>query len=118
MPADPLPPPARFRRRLLAVMLVTELAPLLLLGLLAREALQELLSVSLAPVEQVLDDVSTELVQEGRSPVALDEARLNLAQAESSPSSSRSPTPPATSSSSSSSNSIAWAESSPPSASA
>src|SRR5687767_661610 len=82
MPPDLPPPPARFRRRLLAVMLVTGLVPLVLLGVLARQALQELLSVSLVPVEQVLDDLSTELAREGRAPAALDEARLNLAQAE------------------------------------
>jgi nitrogen fixation/metabolism regulation signal transduction histidine kinase len=82
MPPDLPLPPARFRRRLLAVMLVTGLVPLVLLGFIARQALQELLSVSLAPVEQVLDDVSAELAREGRSPAALDEARLNLAQAE------------------------------------
>jgi nitrogen fixation/metabolism regulation signal transduction histidine kinase len=82
MSPDLSPPPARFRRRLLAVMLITGLVPLVLLGFLARQALQELLSVSLAPVEQVLDDVSAELAREGRSQIALDEARLNLAQAE------------------------------------
>jgi nitrogen fixation/metabolism regulation signal transduction histidine kinase len=82
MPSDQPPPPARFRRRLLAVMLVTGLVPLVLLGVLARQALEELLSVSLAPVEQVLEDVSAGLAREGRSRAALDEARLNLAQAE------------------------------------
>jgi nitrogen fixation/metabolism regulation signal transduction histidine kinase len=82
MSSDLPPPPARFRRRLLAVMLVTGLVPLVLLGVLARQALQELLSVSLAPVEQVLDDVSAGLAREGHSQAALDEARLNLAQAE------------------------------------
>ncbi|WNG44555.1 HAMP domain-containing histidine kinase [Archangium minus] len=82
MPLDLPPPPARFRRRLLAVMLVTGLVPLVLLGVLARRALEDLLSVSLAPVEQVLEDISAGLEREGRSQAALDEARLNLAQAE------------------------------------
>jgi nitrogen fixation/metabolism regulation signal transduction histidine kinase len=63
-------------------MLVTGLVPLVLLGLLARQVLQELLSVSLAPVEQVLEELSTGLAREGHAQAALDEARLNLAQAE------------------------------------
>ncbi|QRN95650.1 HAMP domain-containing protein [Archangium violaceum] len=82
MPPDLPPPPALFRRRLLVVMLITGLVPLVLLGFLARQALQELLSVSLAPVEQVLEELSTGLAREGHSQAALDEARLNLAQAE------------------------------------
>ena len=82
MPSDLPPPPASFRRRLLAVMLVTGLVPLVLLGFIARQALEELLSVSLAPVEQVLEEVSAGLAREGHSQATLDEARLNLAQAE------------------------------------
>lgn len=75
-------PPSRFRRRLLAVMLLTGLVPLVLLGLFTWQAFQQLLSVSFAPVEQVLDDTSAELARQGISPAALDEARLGLAQAE------------------------------------
>lgn len=82
MPSDLPPPPASFRRRLLAVMLVTGLVPLVLLGFIARQALEELLSVSLTPVEQVLEDVSAGLAREGHSQAPLEEARLNLAQAE------------------------------------
>ena len=79
----PLPsPPARFRRRLLAVMLVAGLVPLVLMGWLAQSALERLLSVSVAPVEHVLEDVSGELERRGISQARLDEARLNLAQAE------------------------------------
>jgi two-component system nitrogen regulation sensor histidine kinase NtrY len=75
-------PPARFRRRLLAVMLATGLVPLVLMGLLTQSALERLLSVSVAPVERVLDDVAAELERHGSSQAPLDEARLNLAQAE------------------------------------
>jgi two-component system nitrogen regulation sensor histidine kinase NtrY len=75
-------PPVRFRRRLLAVMLAAGLVPLVLMGLLAQSALERLLSVSIAPVERVLDDVSVELERRGISQAPLDEARLNLAQAE------------------------------------
>jgi two-component system, NtrC family, nitrogen regulation sensor histidine kinase NtrY len=80
-PALPLPP-ARFRRRLLAVMLATGLVPLVLMGLLSQSALERLLSVSVAPVERVLDDVAAELERHAISQAPLDEARLNLAQAE------------------------------------
>ena len=75
-------PPTRFRRRLLAVMLAAGLVPLVLMGLLAQSALERLLSVSVAPVERVLDDVSADLERRGISQAPLDEARLNLAQAE------------------------------------
>jgi nitrogen fixation/metabolism regulation signal transduction histidine kinase len=75
-------PPVRFRRRLLAVMLAAGLVPLVLMGLLAQSALERLLSVSIAPVERVLDDVSADLERRGISQAPLDEARLNLAQAE------------------------------------
>jgi two-component system nitrogen regulation sensor histidine kinase NtrY len=75
-------PPTRFRRRLLAVMLAAGLVPLVLMGLLAQSALERLLSVSIAPVERVLDDVSADLERRGISQAPLDEARLNLAQAE------------------------------------
>lgn len=81
-PPDVPLPPSRFRRRLLAVMLLAGLVPLVLLGALAQSALQRLLSVSVAPVEQVLDEVSAELERRGLPQVPLDEARLNLAQAE------------------------------------
>lgn len=74
--------PARFRRRLLAVMLAAGLVPLVLMGLLAQSALERLLSVSIAPVERVLEDVSADLERQGLSQASLDEARLNLAQAE------------------------------------
>jgi nitrogen fixation/metabolism regulation signal transduction histidine kinase len=63
-------------------MLVAGLVPLVLMGALAQSALQRLLSVSVAPVEQVLDDVSAELGRQGLPQARLDEARLNLAQAE------------------------------------
>lgn len=85
MPAtEPGPgrPPLRFRRRLLAVMLVTGLVPLVLLAVLAQDALERVLSVSIAPVERVLEDVSSELERRGVPPDTLNEARLNLAQAE------------------------------------
>ncbi|MBJ6761183.1 HAMP domain-containing protein [Myxococcaceae bacterium JPH2] len=75
-------PPLRFRRRLLAVMLVTGLVPLVLLGLLAQGALERVLSVSIAPVERVLEDVASEMDARGLPQDALREARLNLAQAE------------------------------------
>ncbi|HEX8702927.1 MAG TPA: ATP-binding protein [Myxococcaceae bacterium] len=75
-------PPTRFRRRLLAVMLGAGLVPLVLMGLLAQSALERLLSVSVAPVERVLDEVSADLERRGISQAPLDEARLNLAQAE------------------------------------
>jgi two-component system, NtrC family, nitrogen regulation sensor histidine kinase NtrY len=85
-PRAPLPAPerlpTRFRRRLLAVILLTGLVPLGLLGYVSWQALQELLSISLAPVERVLDDVSAGLAGEGRAHAGLDEARLHLAQAE------------------------------------
>lgn len=83
MPDSDAPlPPSRFRRRLLAVMLLAGLVPLVLLGALAQSALQRLLSVSVAPVARVLDDVSAELERRGLPLAPLDEARLNLAQAE------------------------------------
>lgn len=84
LPGPPAPklPPARFRRRLLAVMLASGLVPLVLLGVLAQSALERLLSVSVAPVERVLEDVSADLERQGLAPASLDEARLNLAQAE------------------------------------
>ncbi len=63
-------------------MLVAGLVPLVLMGLLAQRALEQLLSVSVAPVERVLEDVSAELKRRGISQAPLDEARLNLAQAE------------------------------------
>ncbi|MGE6758612.1 ATP-binding protein [Corallococcus interemptor] len=78
----PPPPPFRFRRRLLAVMLLAGLIPLALLGALAQSVLDRVLSISIAPVEAVLDNVSQELSRRGLPPDALDEARLNLAQAE------------------------------------
>ncbi|NBD12472.1 sensor histidine kinase [Corallococcus silvisoli] len=78
----PSPPPSRFRRRLLAVMLLAGLIPLALLGALAQGVLERVLSVSIAPVEGVLDGVSEELIRRGLPPDTLDEARLNLAQAE------------------------------------
>ncbi|WP_217276066.1 sensor histidine kinase [Corallococcus exiguus] len=78
----PPPPPFRFRRRLLAVMLLAGLIPLALLGALAQGVLERVLSISIAPVEAVLDNVSDELSRRGLPPDALDEARLNLAQAE------------------------------------
>jgi two-component system nitrogen regulation sensor histidine kinase NtrY len=82
MPLPSALPPTRFRRRLLAVMLAAGLVPLVLMGLLAQSALERLLSVSVAPVERVLDDVSADLERRGISQAPLDEARLNLAQAE------------------------------------
>lgn len=81
-PPDVPLPPSRFRRRLLAVMLLAGLVPLVLLGALAQSALERLLSVSVAPVERVLDEVSAELERRGLPQAPLDEARLNLAQAE------------------------------------
>src|SRR5689334_1204025 len=78
MPAPPDLPPTRFRRHLLAVMLLTGLVPLLLLGAFTWRALEELLSFSMAPVEQVLDEVSAELERQGLSRAVLDETRLNL----------------------------------------
>jgi len=63
-------------------MLVAGLLPLLLLGALAQDALERVLSVSVSPVEAVLDTVSTDLAQRGLPRDSLDEARLNLAQAE------------------------------------
>ncbi len=63
-------------------MLAAGLIPLVLMGLLAQSALERILSVSVAPVERVLDDVSGELERRGISQAPLDEARLNLAQAE------------------------------------
>ncbi|MFY1831543.1 sensor histidine kinase [Myxococcus fulvus] len=79
---SPTPPPPRFRRRLLAVMLLAGLVPLVLLGVVAQGVLERVLSVSVAPVEAVLDEVSVNLERQGLSRDALDEARLNLAQAE------------------------------------
>lgn len=76
------PPPPRFRRRLLAVMLLAGLVPLVLLGVVTQGVLERVLSVSVAPVEAVLDDVSVSMERQGLSRDALDEARLNLAQAE------------------------------------
>ncbi len=76
------PPPPRFRRKLLVVMLLAGLVPLVLLGLLAQGALERVLSVSVAPVEGVLDGVSADLERRGVPQDALNEARLNLAQAE------------------------------------
>ncbi|MCP3162857.1 sensor histidine kinase [Myxococcus qinghaiensis] len=76
------PPPPRFRRRLLAVMLLAGLVPLVLLGIVAQGALERVLSVSVAPVEAVLDDVSLDLERRGLPRGSLDEARLHLAQAE------------------------------------
>jgi nitrogen fixation/metabolism regulation signal transduction histidine kinase len=52
------------------------------MGWLAQSALERLLSVSVAPVERVLEDVSAGLERQGLSQASLDEARLNLAQAE------------------------------------
>ncbi|WP_244238572.1 sensor histidine kinase [Corallococcus terminator] len=79
---DSPPPPPRFRRRLLVVMLLTGLIPLMLLGALAQGVLERVLSVSIAPVEGVLDGVSADLERRGLPQGALDDARLNLAQAE------------------------------------
>ncbi|ATB39486.1 two-component sensor histidine kinase [Cystobacter fuscus] len=79
---DPAPPPARFRRQLLTVMLLTGLVPLVALGVLMWQGLEVLLSISLAPVEQVLEAFSTGATPAEQSQAALDEARLNLAQAE------------------------------------
>ena len=76
------PPPRLFRRRLLAVMLVTGLVPLLVLGWVGQQALTQLLSISVAPVQEVLAQVSSEVAQQGRSTADLREARLHLAQAE------------------------------------
>ena len=75
-------PPRRFRRRLLAVMLVTGLVPLLVLGWVGQQALAELLSLSAAPVERVLERVSAERAQAGQPTQELREAQLHLAQAE------------------------------------
>ncbi|AKQ68852.1 Nitrogen regulation protein ntrY [Myxococcus hansupus] len=75
-------PPSRFRRRLLVVMLLAGWLPLVLLGALAQGALERVLSVSVAPVEGVLDEVSAELARRELPRDALNEARLNLAQAE------------------------------------
>ncbi len=75
-------PPSRFRRRLLVVMLLAGWVPLVLLGALAQGALERVLSVSVAPVEGVLDEVSAELARRELPGDALNEARLNLAQAE------------------------------------
>ncbi|MFP2896863.1 hypothetical protein [Corallococcus sp. 4LFB] len=58
-PMDPPPPPFRFRRRLLAVMLLAGLIPLALLGALAQGVLERVLSISIAPVEDVLDACPT-----------------------------------------------------------
>ncbi len=77
----PLPPP-RFRRRLLAVMLLAGWVPLVLLGVLAQAALERVLSVSIAPVEGVLEEVASELTRRELPQDSLNEARLNLAQAE------------------------------------
>ncbi|MFP2928543.1 sensor histidine kinase [Pyxidicoccus sp. 3LG] len=80
--ASDSPPPPRFRRKLLAVMLLAGLVPLVLMGVLAQESLERVLSVSVAPVEGVLDQVSADLERRGLPQDALNEARLNLAQAE------------------------------------
>ncbi|QSQ10786.1 sensor histidine kinase [Myxococcus landrumensis] len=76
------PPPPRFRYRLLAVMLLAGLLPLVLLGVVVHGALERMLSVSVAPVEAVLDEVSSDLERRGLSRDSLDEVRLHLAQAE------------------------------------
>ena len=75
-------PPRRFRRRLLAVMLVTGLVPLAVLGWVGQQALADLLSVSVAPVEAVLERVSAQAAREGRPTAEVREAQLHLAQAE------------------------------------
>ncbi|MBF5045174.1 HAMP domain-containing protein [Aggregicoccus sp. 17bor-14] len=75
-------PPRAFRRRLLTVMLITGLVPLLVLGWVGQQALSDLLSISVAPVEGVLERVSADLAREGRSTQEIREARLHLAQAE------------------------------------
>ena len=89
MPGSQRPPVApetpalpRFRQRLLVVMLLAGLLPLVLLGVLAQGALERVLSISIAPVEGVLDEVSSELERRGLPQDSLNEARLNLAQAE------------------------------------
>jgi nitrogen fixation/metabolism regulation signal transduction histidine kinase len=82
-PAPPETPALpRFRQRLLVVMLLAGLLPLVLLGVLAQGALERVLSISIAPVEGVLDEVSSELERRGLPQDSLNEARLNLAQAE------------------------------------
>jgi len=63
-------------------MLLAGWVPLVLLGALAQGALERVLSVSIAPVEGVLDDVSAELARRELPQDSLNEARLNLAQAE------------------------------------
>lgn len=63
-------------------MLVTGLLPLVLLSLLAHAAVEQLLSISAAPLEQVLEEVAARLEVQGEPPASLQEARLNLAQAE------------------------------------
>jgi hypothetical protein len=56
--------------------------PLVLLCALAQGVLERVLCVSIAPVEAVLDGVSADLERRGLPQDALDDARLNLAQAE------------------------------------
>ena len=68
-------PPRRFRRRLLAVMLVTGLVPLLALGWVGQQALTDLLSVSVTPVEEVLARVSAQAAREGRPTAEVREAQ-------------------------------------------
>jgi nitrogen fixation/metabolism regulation signal transduction histidine kinase len=63
-------------------MLLAGLLPLLLLGGLVHGAAQQLLSLSAAPLEEVLDAVALRLEAHGEPSAPLTEARLHLAQAE------------------------------------
>src|SRR5262245_7525297 len=78
-------PPRRFRRRLVAVMLGAGLLPFLVWGAASWGLVGRVLSLSLVPLEEVLDRVDETLAREpAHAPLAQEvrDSRLQLSQAE------------------------------------
>jgi nitrogen fixation/metabolism regulation signal transduction histidine kinase len=89
LPPVPAPPaggpPKRFRRRLLVVMLAVGLLPVLIWGIVTEAVTARLLSVSLRPMETLLEDLDGALAQRAEDAplaAAVRRARLDLAQVE------------------------------------
>lgn len=75
--------PRRFRRRLLWSLLLGSLVPALAVGALGAQVLDQVLALSLSPVESVLDEADDSLRRAGQPDTgALRDARLLVAQAE------------------------------------
>src|SRR5262245_43827586 len=79
------PSSGRFRRRLVGVMLGAGLLPVLVWALAAWVLADRVLTISFAPLQDVLDRVDEQLARQGDAPQLVGEltdARLQLAQAE------------------------------------